>query len=478
MKKIFKSIYTKYLLGYVIFISMCLVYISLTYEAMVLEKQISSSAIYMYNQANGISDFYSKNAYNLSDKNFNYNASMKSFMLPEDFTLWIVDIHGTILYSSSPRDVGGNIGEFTDYFDNKFYTTTKYDNILPEEVLSVYSSITNNYKTYGYIIMNQRIDTIKGSITPLRNYAYSNFLIMTIFSLIFIIIFHIFYYRPTKKIKKAVNEYAKGNFNYEGANIHSKDELYDISEKLKFIAKEMRETDKVQKNFIANISHDFRSPLTSIKGYIEAMLDGTIPPELHEKYLKILLFETERLNKLTSSLLQLNTWDVKGTKLDITEFDIVPLTRNIVATFQGQCQEKKITLDVVFGNKSYPVMADQLKIQQVIYNLLDNAIKFSHNNSVIHINITDKNDKLFVSIKDNGIGIPKENLNKIWDRFYKTDLSRGKDKTGSGLGLSIVKEIITSHNENIDVISTEGIGTEFIFTLQKAKRNLLPIVSS
>ena len=108
----------------------------------------------MYNQANGISDFYSKNAYNLSDKNFDYNASMKSFMLPEDFTLWIVDIHGTILYSSSPRDIGGNIGEFTDYFDNKFYTTTKYDNILPEEVLSVYSSIANNYKTYGYRCQN------------------------------------------------------------------------------------------------------------------------------------------------------------------------------------------------------------------------------------------------------------------------------------------------------------------------------------
>ena len=105
----------------------------------------------------------------------------------------------------------------------------------------------------------------------------------------------------------------------------------------------------------------------------------------------------------------------------------------------------------------------------MIYNLLDNAIKFSQNDSVISVNITDKNDKIFISIKDSGIGIPKESLNKIWDRFYKTDLSRGKDKTGTGLGLSIVREIIAAHDEYINVISTEGVGTEFTFTLKKSR---------
>ena len=120
-------------------------------------------------------------------------------------------------------------------------------------------------------------------------------------------------------------------------------------------------------------------------------------------------------------------------------------------------------------SKDYIVLADKSKIEQVIYNLLDNAIKFSQNDSVISINITDKNDKIFISIKDSGIGIPKDSLNKIWDRFYKTDLSRGKDKTGTGLGLSIVREIIAAHDEYINVISTEGVGTEFTFTLKKSK---------
>lgn len=114
------------------------------------------------------------------------------------------------------------------------------------------------------------------------------------------------------------------------------------------------------------------------------------------------------------------------------------------------------------------VYADMEKIQQVMYNLIDNAIKFSHNDSVIYIQAAGQYEKVFVSVKDTGIGIPKDSLKKIWERFYKTDLSRGKDKKGTGLGLSIVKEILQSHGENIDVISTEGVGTEFIFSLPRS----------
>ena len=113
------------------------------------------------------------------------------------------------------------------------------------------------------------------------------------------------------------------------------------------------------------------------------------------------------------------------------------------------------------------VIADRRKIQQVLYNLLDNAIKFSDPDSVITIETTERGDKVYTSVKDYGIGIPRRSLNKIWERFYKTDLSRGKDKKGTGLGLAIVKEIIQSHDENINVVSTEGVGTEFIFSLPK-----------
>ena len=218
---------------------------------------------------------------------------------------------------------------------------------------------------------------------------------------------------------------------------------------------------------MANISHDFRSPLTSIKGYLEAILDGTIPPELYDKYLKIVIAETERLNKLTQSMLALNSMDSKGF-LSRSNFDINRVIKDTAATFEGTCNSKNIVLDLTFTDDVLMVYADLGKIQQVLYNLIDNAIKFSHPDSVIYIQTTLRYEKIFVSVKDTGIGIPKESINKIWNRFYKMDSSRGKDKKGTGLGLAIVKDILQAHGENIDVVSTVGVGTEFIFTLPKA----------
>ena len=199
------------------------------------------------------------------------------------------------------------------------------------------------------------------------------------------------------------------------------------------------------------------------------MLDGTIPPELQDKYLNIILFETERLNKLTNSILELNKYGSHGrTILDTGNFDINHVIKMTAMTFEGRCKEKHLSFELILTGQTLFVRADMSKIEQVVYNLID-AIKFSHNDSTITIETTEKNGKVFVSVKDTGIGIPKDSLNKIWERFYKTDLSRGKDKKGTGLGLAIVKEIIQAHGENINVISTEGVGTEFIFTLPLAK---------
>ena len=151
--------------------------------------------------------------------------------------------------------------------------------------------------------------------------------------------------------------------------------------------------------------------------------------------------------------------------LDISKFDINNIIKMVAQSFEGTCKEKRISFELILTGQTCFVSADISKIQQVLYNLIDNAIKFSHIDSAITIETTEKNEKVFISVKDTGIGIPKDSIKKIWERFYKTDLSRGKDKKGTGLGLSIVKEIVLAHNENINVISTEGVGTEFIFTL-------------
>ena len=155
--------------------------------------------------------------------------------------------------------------------------------------------------------------------------------------------------------------------------------------------------------------------------------------------------------------------------LNLSIFDINRMIKQIALTFEGTFKKKKLVLNLVFSQKETFVEADEGRIQQVIYNLLDNAIKFSNSDSSIKITTEDKGSKVYVSVKDFGAGIPKESINRIWERFYKSDASRGRDKKGSGLGLSIVKEIIKAHNQNISVVSTVGVGTEFIFTLKSAE---------
>ena len=242
---------------------------------------------------------------------------------------------------------------------------------------------------------------------------------------------------------------------------------------MNYMANELDTLEEDQRKFISNVSHDFRSPLTSIKGYIEAMLDGTIPVEMQNKYLNIILFETERLTKLTQGILDLNQFGRhRGMILDLADFDINRMIKTTILTFEGTCEKKGLTFDLVLTGQELFVNADMSKIQQVLYNLIDNATKFSHHNSSIKIETNIKNEKVFISVKDSGIGIPADSIKKIWDRFYKTDLSRGKDKKGTGLGLAIVKEIIQAHNEHINVISTEGVGTEFIFTLPLSQKEV------
>ena len=271
---------------------------------------------------------------------------------------------------------------------------------------------------------------------------------------------------PLMDMNRAAKEIAGGNFE-KRVEITSKDEMGQLAESFNHMAESLENIEKSRRAFIANVSHDFRSPLTSIKGYLEAILDGTIPAEMYEKYLSRVISETERLHKLTESMLTLNSLDAKG-YLSRTNFDINRVIKDTAASFEGTCESKNVSFDLTFSDDIQMVFADLGKIQQVMYNLIDNAIKFSHHDSTIYIQASGRYEKIFVSVKDTGIGIPKDSLKKIWERFYKTDLSRGKDKKGTGLGLSIVKEIIQAHGENIDVVSTEGVGTEFIFSLPRS----------
>jgi len=466
-----KTLYLKFCLAYLIFGFFGFVIVATFVSSMTFEHLRREKADALYKEATLIANTYASDLYDNNTTLDTVKYQLDALDTYLSATIWIINPSGRmILDSSASMDVENEV--VVENFDptvtqGSYYTVGTFFDSFDEKMISVFAPITSNYMVRGYVVIHYPISSIQASSDSLLNISYIMLVILFLLSLIIVIFFTEMVYIPLRKITEATEQYAAGNMHYE-FSVDSEDEMGYLAASLNYMASEIARSEDNQKKFVANVSHDFRSPLTSIKGYLEAMLDGTIPPEMHEKYLTIVLNETDRLTKLTNSLLTLNNLNTKGVMLERTDFDINQVIRNVAASFEGTCRQKNVAIELVLVGDYLYVNADMGKIQQVLYNLLDNAIKFSHHDSAIKIEITEKRSKIFVSVKDRGIGIPKDALKLIWDRFYKSDLSRGKDKKGTGLGLSITKEIIHAHGEHINVISTEGVGTEFIFSLPKS----------
>lgn len=465
-----KTLWSRLIICFMISIVTVFIFLN-TYGMALLENRLKKDQInLLYKEASLITATYRGNIFEENkaqdDLAFQF-TSIDSYL---NIRVWIVNRDGRIIADSSnvnnPPDI--NLHDIDPEFLNKTMSeNTMLNDLFYEPMLSVIHRIDYNFQLRGYIVLHSPMREIQNKTNIYLDVINICFLLF--FPLLLLIFLYIHYItaKPLKNLMQAATEYSSGNYNYK-FNIKGLSEYRDLSTAISYMADEISNLDDYQKKFVANISHDFRSPLTSIKGYAEAIMDGTIPTDMQDKYLNIIVDETERLNKLTSGLLELNRFDTRSALLDIVSFDINLIIKKTAESFEGACRNKKITLNLVFFEAETYVDADIGKIQQVMYNLIDNAIKFSHHNSQIKVSTEERGEKVIVSLKDYGIGISKDSIKKVWDRFYKTDSSRGRDKKGTGLGLPISKEIIQSHNENINVISTEGVGTEFIFSLTKS----------
>ena len=469
------SIYVKFIIIYVVAAILGFVFVTEGTSRMIMNHMTTEKADILYREAVLLSTDYaeeyyrSKSASSLETIHSHLNAI--STYLNAD--IWMIDIDGRIILESGQKLVTTEDAfRIMDNFDptsfgTSYYMTGNFFGEFEKDTLSVISPINYNLRVRGYLVIHTDMGNLYAEKEAMLNIVYLTLAVLLGISFIALLIVGYLIYYPMKKITRATKEYAIGNLTYE-VDLDTEDEFGHLADSMNFMAKELNDRESYERKFIANISHDFRSPLTSIKGYVEAMMDGTIPVEFQEKYFNIVLFETDRLKKLTEELLTLNSFGSKRGMLDISTFDINAIIKNTAASFEGRCRGRKISIELLFESWHEPVQADMSKIQQVLYNLIDNAIKFSNDNSIIEVETTVKHEKVFVSVKDHGAGIPKDSQKKIWERFYKTDTSRGKDKRGTGLGLAIVKEIIQAHGEHINVISTEGVGTEFTFSLPKA----------
>ncbi|MEN8905874.1 MAG: ATP-binding protein [Clostridiales bacterium] len=308
-------------------------------------------------------------------------------------------------------------------------------------------------------------------VTKARNEIIKLFvyavLISTLLALLLFYVLSLKMTRPLQKINVAVKDVSKGDF--KGLlKIESNDELGELAKNFNNMVISLNKLEEMRSGFIANVSHELRTPVTSIKGFIEGILDGTITKDRQDEYLLIVKEETIRLTRLVNNLLNLAKIESGSIEIKPVNFDVNEMIRRIIIKFENLIVEKDITINANFEEEYVYVKADKDSIEQVITNLLHNAIKFTDMNGKITINTELKRNKVYVTIEDNGIGIEKRELDRIWERFYKTDKSRSTDKKGAGLGLSIVKNILNENKGKIWVESESNKGTKFTFTLVKA----------
>ncbi|MBR2848364.1 MAG: HAMP domain-containing histidine kinase [Clostridia bacterium] len=272
---------------------------------------------------------------------------------------------------------------------------------------------------------------------------------------------------PLRSMSRAAKLFADGKFDVR-VPVTGSDEIAELAEAFNNMAKSLEKLDEMQRSFVANISHDLRTPMTTISGFIDGILSGAIPPEKQAHYLEVISSEVKRLSRLVSALLDVSRMQAGERKFTMTNFDVCELARQILISFEQKIESKQLDVCFTCDADRMEVLADRDSIHQVLYNICDNAIKFSNEGGKYEISLTEKDKKISVSVFNTGVGIPEEDLPHIFDRFYKSDKSRGLDKTGVGLGMYISRTIIEAHGEKIWVESSHGAWCRFTFTLPKA----------
>lgn len=302
------------------------------------------------------------------------------------------------------------------------------------------------------------------------NHEYKQVLWMILFTFIIAILFAgvILWFMskritaPLREMSEIARLYAKGDFS-KSVRYPLNDEIGQLAKSFAYMADELNDLETIRRQYISNVSHELRSPLTSIKGFIIAFMDGTIPNDRQDYYYGLMKEETERMIKLVNDTLDMNLLEEGSHKLLRTDYNLTDQMNTIIHKFEPQCMDKQLQIRLHAG-RDHHVHADKERIEQVIVNLIHNAIQFSNKHGFIDITLVGEGQYVNVAIQDYGIGIEEEQLDLIWRRFYKVDEARS-NKSGAGLGLAIVQSILDLHETEVEVHTKPDEGTTFSFKL-------------
>ena len=277
---------------------------------------------------------------------------------------------------------------------------------------------------------------------------------------------------PIQGMTKAAEAMADGDFSRK-IRVESRDEIgilantfNDMAMQIETMLEELKKAEKLRREFVANVSHELRTPLTSIRTYAETMSDNQdIPQETEEEFLRVIINESDRMAKIVQDLLELSRFDSGNSKLTVEEFSIEKSIRDVHAAIALEAKRREQDLNLELEWKMPNIMGDRARIEQVLMNIISNAIKYTPDGGTINICGGRSGNNVWVKVEDTGIGIPKEDLSRVFDRFYRVEKARSREAGGTGLGLAIAQEIVIRHGGDITVESTQGVGTTMTITL-------------
>ena len=340
-------------------------------------------------------------------------------------------------------------------------------NLYPDERYVISVPIMNTEEPKGIVIASTPTAVTNQILNRISNIFLTASVFVVLLAALGVIAFARRESRPLQDMAKVANAFAHGNLK---ARVKLEDdysaEMDELALAFNNMASSLQKSEYQRQEFVANVSHELKTPMTTISGYIDGILDGTIPPEKQEHYLRIVSDETKRLSRLVRSMLDISQLQKEEgiPEEKKMHFDLEECAGQVLITFEKKINDKNLEVDVDFPEHPVFTMANRDYITQVIYNLLDNAVKFCPEGGTLGLKIKEGNSKAYISVSNTGETIPPEELPLVFDRFHKLDKSRSKNRDGWGLGLYIVKTIVCSHGENISVSSKDG-KTEFTFTM-------------
>lgn len=429
-------------------------------------------------------------AKSIDDENLEYEIAALSNS--HDVNIRVIDSDMSVVYSAFGRDNkmvfdnipaselysfhekayenGGSYYEYFEGFSLQFNTENNQKKPMgeakPAHTSFIISKLANDSEGEEYtVIVNADITPVDSVITTLRVILIVVTVITVLAALAAALILSAGLTKPIKKISAQAKELAKGDYEVE-FNGSSVKEIDELSESLNYTKTELGKIDSLQKELVANISHDLRTPLTLISGYAEVMRD--IPGEATDENLQVIIDESNRLTSLVSDVLDISKLSAGVQQMNFEELDLIECIKSVIPRYNKLVEKNDYKIVFDSGDiVSAPVYADRTRLLQVIYNLVNNAVSYTGEDKTVKIDVYEKENSFTVHITDSGEGIPEDKLPYIWDRYYKVEKNHRRAQMGSGLGLSIVKQILDAHGAAYGVSSTLGKGSDFWFELKK-----------